>query len=141
MQVQQRTEDSGGALAAMVWFAPRHVTILTKGPGPLPGPDPLKILVIRRCDDACGTVALPASIRPAFEGLDRNVVLHHAAALRGFVRSALPGLVLRPGNRKSQAAVLAGPNPARPGTLRMFGGGVGYDLCELDVSDVADARA
>ncbi len=141
MQVQQRTQDSGGALAAVVWFAPRHVTILSKSAGPVPGPDPLKILVIRRYDGACGTVALPSSIRPAFAGLDRNVVLHHAAVLQGFVRSALPGLVLRPGDRKSQAAVLAGPNPGKPGTLRVFGGGVGYDLCELDVSNVADARA
>ncbi len=86
-------------------------------------------------------MALPAAIRPAFAGLDRNVVLHHAAALRGFVRSALPGLVFRPGDRKSQAAVLAGPNPAKPGTLRVFGAGVGYDLCELDLSAVSDARA
>jgi len=141
MRVQQRTEDSSGALAAVVWFAPRHVTIISEGSGPLPEPDPLQILVIRRCDGACGTVALPSSIWPALAGLDRNVVLHHGAALRGFVRSALPGLVLRPGDQKSQAAVLAGPNPAKPGTLRVFGGGVGYDLCELDVSNVADARA
>jgi len=138
MQVQQRTGGSGGALAAVVWFAPWHVTILSKSAGPVPGPDLLEILAIRRCDGACGTVALPSSIRPAFAGLDRNIVLHHAAVLQGFVRSALPGLVLRPGDRKSQ---LAGPNPAKPGTLRVFGGGVGYDLCELDVSNVADARA
>ena len=124
-----------------MWFAPQHVTILSNIPGPPPGPDPLQILVIRRCDGACGLVALPASIRPAFAGLDRCVVLHHAAALRVLVHSALPGLVLRPGDRKSQAAVLAGPNPAKPGTLRVFGAGVGYDLCELDLSAVTDARA
>lgn len=141
MQLQQRTKESGGALAAVVWFAPQHVTILSKSPGPLPGPDPLQILVIRRCDGACGTVALPASIRSAFAGLDRNVVLHHAAALRVFVRSAQPGLVLRAGDRKSQAAVLAGANPAKPGTLRVFGAGVGYDLCELDLTTMSVAGA
>ena len=141
MQVQQRTEDSGGALAAVVWFAPQHVTVLSRVPGPRPGPDPLMILVVRRQDGGCATVALPASIRPAFVGLERAVVLHHAAALRAFVRSALSGLVLRPGDRKSLAAVAHGPNPAKLGTMRVFGAGVGYDLCELDMAALPDATA
>ncbi len=77
MQVQQRIKDSSGALAAVVWLAPRHVTIPSKSPGPIPGPDPLQILVIRRCDTSCH------KSRPDLDGV-RSPILHtHYAAGRG----------------------------------------------------------
>ena len=132
----RRTEDSGSALAAVVWSRPPYVTLPARGGGLGNGPDPLKILVVRRCDGACASMALPPPVRAAFGGLERNVVLQHAPALQACVRSGLPGLVLRPGDHKTLAAVTHGPGRAVLGTLRVFGGGVGYDLCDVDVSAV-----
>lgn len=135
------TEDTGSGLAAVVWSRPQYVTLPARGGGLGNGPDPLKILVVRRCDGACASMALPPPVRAAFAGLERNVVLQHAPALQACVRSGLPGLVLRPGDRKTLAAVTYGPARAVLGTLRVFGGGVGYDLCEVDLSAVPYAGA
>ena len=131
-----RTEGIGSALAAVVWSRPQYVTLPAGGAGLGNGPDPLKILVVRRCDGACASMPLPPLVRAAFGGLERNVVLQHAPALQAWVRSGLSGLVLRPGDHKTLAAVTHGPAQAVLGTLRVFGGGVGYDLCEVDVSAV-----
>ena len=131
-----KTEGVGSALAAVVWSRPQHVTLPAGGAGLGNGPDPLKILVVRRCDGACASMPLPPLVRAAFGGLERNVVLQHAPALQACVRSGLSGLVLRPGDHKTLAAVTHGPARAVLGTLRVFGSGVGYDLCEVDVSAV-----
>ena len=138
----RETEGTGSALAAVVWSQPQYVTLPAGNAGLGNGPDPLKILVVRRFDGACASMALPPPVRAAFSGgLERNVVLQHAPALQACVRSGLPGLVLRPGDHKTLAAVTHGPARAVLGTLRVFGGGVGYDLCEVDVSTVPYAGA
>ena len=138
----RETEGTGSALAAVVWSQPQYVTLPAGNAGLGNGPDPLKILVVRRFDGACASMALPPPVRAAFSGgLERNVVLQHAPALQACVRSGLPGLVLRPGDHKTLAAVTRGPARAVLGTLRVFGGGVGYDLCEVDVSAVPYAGA
>jgi hypothetical protein len=137
----RRTEGIGSALAAVVWSRPQYVTLPARGGGLGNGPDPLKILVVRRCDGACASMALPPPVRAAFAGLERNVVLQHAPALQACVGLGLSGLVLRPGDRKTLAAVTYGPARAVLGTLRVFGGGVGYDLCEVDLSAVPYAGA
>jgi len=137
----RRMEDIGSALAAVVWTRPQYVTLPARGGGLGNGPDPLRILVVRRCDGACASMALPPPVRAAFVGLERNVVLQHAPALQACVRSGLPGLVLRSGDHKTLAAVAHGPARAILGTLRVFGGGVGYDLCDVDVSAVPYAGA
>lgn len=131
-----RTEGTGSALAAVVWSQPQYVTLLARGGGLGNEPDPIKILVVRRFDGACASMALPPPLRAAFGSLERNVVLQHAPALQACVRSGLSGLVLRPGDHKTLAAVAHGPARAVLGTLRVFGGGVGYDLCEVDISAV-----
>ena len=138
----RETEDSGSALVAVVWSQPQYVTLPAGSAGLGNRPDPLKILVVRRFDGACATMALPLPVRAAFSGgLERNVVLQHAPALQACVRLGLSGLVLRPGDHKTLAAVTHSPARAILGTLRVFGGGVGYDLCEVDVSAVPYARA
>ena len=136
-----KTEGVGSALAAVVWNRPQYVTLPAGGAGLGNGPDPLKILVVRRCDGACASMVLPPLVRAAFGGLERNVVLQHAPALQACVRLGLSGLVLRPGDHKTLAAVTHGPARAVLGTLRVFGSGVGYDLCEVDVSAVPCAGA
>ena len=136
-----RTEGIGSALAAVVWSQPQYVTLPAGGAGLGNGPDPLQILVVRRSDGACASMSLPPLVRAAFGGLERNVVLQHAPALQDCVRAGLSGLVLRPGDHKTLAAVTHGPARAVLGTLRVFGGGVGYDLCEVDVSAVPYAGA
>jgi len=130
----QKEGGAGSALAAVVWCQQPSITVLGKDGGMGNWPDPLKILIVRRCDGAIASMPLPASLRPAFQGLERNVVRQHAVALEAAVRAALPGLLLRPGDPKSLAAVLHGPNRATPGTLRVFGRAIGYDLCDVDVS-------
>ena len=131
-----KTEGVGSALAAVVWSRPQYVTLPTGRAGLGNGPDPLKILVVRRCDGACASMPLPPLVRAAFGGLERNVVLQHAPGLQACVRLGLSDLVLRPGDHKTLAAVTHGPARAVLGTLRVFGSGVGYDLCEVDVSAV-----
>jgi len=130
----QKEGSAGSALAAVVWCQQPSITVLDKQGGMGIWPDPLKILIVRRCDGAIASMPLPASLRPAFHGLERNVVRQHAAALEAAVRAALSGLLLRPGDPKSLAAVLHGPSRATPGTLRVFGRAIGYDLCDVDVS-------
>ena len=138
----RETEGNGGALAAVVWSQPQYVTLPAGSAGLGAGPDPLKILVVRRFDGACTSMALPPPVRAAFSGgLERNVVLQHAPTLQACVHSGLSGLVLRPGDHKTLAAVTHGPARAVLGTLRVFGGGVGYDLWEVDVSAVPYAGA
>lgn len=132
----QKEAGAGSALAAVVWCQQPSITVLGSGGGIGNWPDPLKILIVRRRDGAIASMPLPASLRPAFQGLERNVVRQHAAALEAAVRAALPGLPLRPGDCKSLAAVLHGPNRATPGTLRVFGKAIGYDLCDVDVPAV-----
>ena len=131
--------ENGGqrkALAAVVWSRPPYVTLPASGGRLGNEPDPLRILVVRRCDSACASMALPPLLRAAFSGLERNVVLQRAPALQACVRSEASGLVLRPGDHKTLAAVKHGPARVVLGTLRVFGGGIGYDLCEVDVSAI-----
>lgn len=134
------TRREAGAESALVGVVLQEQPFVTT-PGKEGGigiwPDPLKILIVRRRDGASASMPLPASIRPAFYSLECNTVRQHAAALESAVRAALPGLLLRPGDPKSLAAVLHGPSRATPGTLRIFGGAIGYDLCDVDVSAVS----
>ena len=97
----RETEGIGSALAAVVWSQLQYVTLPAGSAGLGNEPDPLKILVVRRFDGACASMALPPPVRAAFSGgLERNVVLQHAPALQACVRLGLSGLVLRPGTTR-----------------------------------------
>ncbi len=60
-------EGIGSALAAVMWGRPQYVTLPAGCAGLGNRPDPLKILVVRRCDGACAcaSMALPPPVRAA----------------------------------------------------------------------------